>query len=368
MPLTIDTVAVFLRGTILNPALVAAVAGIATLSLDQAALTSYNVPFTLSQLQLASCALAAGGLTLRLHEYLTRWTANNWTTDTTWDWSKEIVVVTGASGEIGIGAGIVRDLLARNPHTTIVVVDYVPLAWQPSPGTGKNLHYYQCDLSDKDNIRTLCQRIRAEVGNPTVLVNNAGLGRGRTVMEGAYADVELTINTNLLAPFLLTKEFLPHMVRENHGHIVNVSSMSSVMPPAQIADYAATKAGLAALHESLQLELKYIHNAPKVRLTLGLLSFIKTAMFKGETGQSAFVFPLLEPDAVARAFTDALYSGLGRVIYLPGMMRCIAMLRSSPEWFWRIARESTAGLKVDFQGYQKVDSKTGKLEILDGKK
>lgn len=255
MPFTIDTVAVFLRGTILNPALVAAVAGAATLSLDQAALAAYKIPFTLAQPQLASCVLAAAGAALRLHEYLTRGTANNWTTDSTWDWSKEIVVVTGASGAIGIGAGVVRDLLARNPATTIVVVDYVPMAWQPAPGTGTNLHYYQCDLSDKEYIRSLCQRIRAEVGDPTVLVNNAGLGRGATVMEGTYADVELTINTNLLAPFLLIKEFLPHMVTENHGHIVNVSSMSSVMPPAQIADYAATKAGLAALHEVCFLPL-----------------------------------------------------------------------------------------------------------------
>lgn len=52
-------------------------------------------------------------------------------------------------------------------------------------------------------------------------------------------------------------------------------------------------------------------------------------MFSGETGQSAFMFPLLEPDAVAGAFTDALYSGYGRVIYLPGITRYIAMLVSA---------------------------------------
>lgn len=87
------------------------------------------------------------------------------------------------------------------------------------------------------------------MGNPTIVVNNAGLCRGYTVRDGTYADVEVTIRTNLIAPFLLIKEFLPEMVRQDHGHIVNISSLSAILPPAGIADYAATKAGLVAMHE-----------------------------------------------------------------------------------------------------------------------
>ena len=82
-----------------------------------------------------------------------------------------------------------------------------------------------------------------------MLFNNAGLARGYTVMEGRHADVEVTMKTNLIAPFLLVKEFLPEMVRRDHGHIINTGSMSSVVPPPNIVDYAATKAGLTALHE-----------------------------------------------------------------------------------------------------------------------
>lgn len=69
------------------------------------------------------------------------------------------------------------------------------------------------------------------------------------VAEGGYHDNSITLRTNLLAPFLLTKEFLPHMIERNHGHIVNVSSLSAYIPPASLADYAATKAGLVAFHE-----------------------------------------------------------------------------------------------------------------------
>ncbi|KXJ84921.1 hypothetical protein Micbo1qcDRAFT_225569 [Microdochium bolleyi] len=259
----------------------------------------------------------------------------------------------------GIGASVARQLLARNARTKIFIVDHAPLAWTPEPRSP--VSYFRCDLSSASAIRTLTARIRSEVGHPTVLVNNAGLSRGATVVDGSHTDVELTIRTNLVAPFLLTKEFLPRMVSMDHGHVVNVGSVSSLFPPARVADYAATKAGITALHETLQLELKQVHHASRVRLTLGILGFIKIPLFKGETLQSPFLFPLLHVDTVGEAFVDALYSGLGTTIYLPGIMRYVAMLRAGPEWLSRGVREGTASLRVDFKGRQQVIKETGGL-------
>lgn len=337
--LTIDLVSRALRQTALNP----------WLAVPVSAWAAFGVPATseFAQVRLLPYLCAILGTTLRVNDWLNKWSTNNWTSTGSpgWDWSKEVVVITGGSS--GIGASIAQQLLARNSRTTVIIVDYVPMTWTPKTGT--HVSYYQCDLSDAGAIRTLATRIRSEVGHPTVLVNNAGLSRGATVMDGSYGDVELTIRTNLIAPFLLVKEFLPHMVRIDHGHIVNVGSASSLTPPAKIADYAATKAGITAFHEvcrkysgsdvswkcrsngfkALQLELKDIHNAPKVRLTLGILGFIKTPLFKGETRQPHFLFPLLHVDTVGEAFADALYSGLGRNIYLPGILRYLAMLVSS---------------------------------------
>ncbi|KAL1861655.1 hypothetical protein Daus18300_008771 [Diaporthe australafricana] len=314
--LTVDLVSRVARRTVLNP----------WLAIPVSAWTAYGVP-TISKsahVRLLPYLCALVGTVLCVNEWLNKWALNNWTRSghPDWDWAKEIVVVTGGSG--GIGASIARQILARNSRTTVVIVDYAPMTWTPKTGT--HVAYYQCDLSNAGAIRALAGRIRSEVGHPTVLVNNAGLSRGATVMDGSYADVELTIKTNLIAPFLLVKEFLPHMVSIDHGHIVNVGSASSLFPPARVADYAATKAGITAFHEALQLELKHVHNAPKVRLTLGILGFIKTPLFKGETRQSHFLFPLLHVDTVGEAFVDALYSGLGRTIYLPGIMRYLAML------------------------------------------
>ncbi|CCC13140.1 unnamed protein product [Sordaria macrospora k-hell] len=205
-----------------------------------------------------------------------------------------------------------------------------------------------------------------EVGHPTVLINNAGIARGFTIMEGSYGDVESTLRTNLTAPFLLTKEFLPEMVRRNHGHIVNICSMSAFLPPPYIGDYAASKAGVQMLHESLQLELKHAHKAKRVRLTLAIPSFIQTPLIgASHPRQNNFIFPLLHVRTVSEEIVDSLYSGYGRTIYLPGIMRYLTSLRGAPEWVLRMARESTVKIPVDFKGRQVVDVETGGIKLED---
>ncbi|KAJ3495638.1 hypothetical protein NLG97_g3250 [Lecanicillium saksenae] len=302
-------------------------------------------------------ALAGVSIILNATEYLNRGAANNWIPPASIRWEDEIIVVTGASS--GIGASIILRLHAERPQTILVAIDYIPPTWTLPPDA--LIHFYQCDLSDASLVKDVCQRICQEIGHPTILINNAGICRGTTVAEGSYSDVQLTINTNLVAPFLLCKEFLPQMIRRNHGHIVNVASMSALLPPSNIADYAATKAGLIALHEALQLELRHAHSAPRVRLSLAILSFIKTPLFRGETRQLHFLFPLMDVETVSEVIVSALYSGCGRTIYLPGIMRYVAILRGGPEWIWYLIRSKTEDLRVDFKGRQKIDPDSGKL-------
>ncbi|VUC20086.1 unnamed protein product [Clonostachys rosea] len=301
-------------------------------------------------------ALTALSLYLRITNFLNDKYQNNWTSDSKWDWEKEIVVITGGSG--GIGAHLAQQL-QRGSNPIIVIVDYIPLTWAPLDG--RRVFYYKCDLGSSSQLRDTCQRIREEVGHPTVLVNNAGISRGVTVCDGSYADVEATIRINLIAPFLLVKEFLPEMVRQNHGHIVNVSSMSAYLPPAKMADYAATKAGLKAFHEALQLELKNEYKADKVRLSLVFLSFTRTPLFKGETNQSNFWLPLLDVDSVSEEIARVLWGGYGKTIFMPGIFRFVVMMGLGPDWVWRLVREGTGRTRVDFKGRQKLDPKSGAM-------
>lgn len=249
--LTIDVVAGAVRNWLLTPTTTVPVALGLAWEPFFAKLRTRLSPAQADKLRSRVNWLAAASLVLALNDFLNKQVANNWVTDSRWNWNDELVVVTGGSS--GIGASITRRLITRNPRTRIVIVDYVPLQW--TPPRGARIYFYECDLSDAAAIKKVCDRVKVEVGHPSVLFNNAGLARGTSVMEGKPEDVTLTINTNLIAPFLLVKEFLPEMVRRDHGHIVNTGSMSSIIPPAGIVDYSASKAGLTALHEVRQVRL-----------------------------------------------------------------------------------------------------------------
>lgn len=243
--ITVDAVAAAVRRWLLNPKTAVPL----TLSLHWqpvfALLLSRVAERQATKLRWGASVLAAASILIVVNMYLTKQVANNWVRDTRWNWDDELVVVTGGSS--GLGACITQRLIARNSRTRVVVVDFQPLRWTlPSDA---RVHLYQCDLSDSAALGATCLRIRQEVGHPSVLFNNAGLARGFTMLEGTPADVEITIRTNLIAPFLLAKEFLPEMVRRDHGHIVNTGSLSALLPPAGLVDYSATKAGLATLHE-----------------------------------------------------------------------------------------------------------------------
>ncbi|KAL4820747.1 hypothetical protein BDW67DRAFT_180308 [Aspergillus spinulosporus] len=296
---------------------------------------------------------AAASVLLWLNDWLSTQSRNNWVSDKSWDWKKELVVVTGGSS--GIGAGVAQRLAAMGSH--VIVLDIIPLTYKPE---NKRISYYKCDLSDEKEIAAVCEKIRSKIGNPTVLLNNAGLSRGRTVVEGTYDDNSITLKTNLLAPLLLSREFLPAMIRQNHGHIFNVASVSAYIPPPGLADYAASKAGLIAFHECLAQELR-VQNAPKVRTSLAVLSFTKTPLFQGETNQPQFLMPLLHVDTVVDTIIDILDSGSSKTVFLPAIFGYLAGLRGAPDWVQDLIRSGTRYLKVNFQGRQIIDPQTGRL-------
>ena len=73
-----------------------------------------------------------------------------------------------------------------------------------------------------------------------------------------------------------------------------------------------------------------MHKTPGVRLTLGIFSFIRTTMLTGSTNQGQFVSPLLAPESVAEALAEALYSGYGGTIYMPGIGQFVAVMVMMP--------------------------------------
>ncbi|KAM0252111.1 hypothetical protein ACHAQJ_007908, partial [Trichoderma viride] len=132
---------------------------------------------------------------------------NNWVNDK-YDWSKEIVLITG--GAAGIGASIVK--LLDEMKVTVVVLDVQKMTYSAS----SRVHHFYCDIRSPENLAAAAEKITSQVGHPSVIINNAGVVRGKTILDATPADVRFTFDVNALAPFWVIKTFLPHMVAQNH--------------------------------------------------------------------------------------------------------------------------------------------------------
>lgn len=103
------------------------------------------------------------------------------------------------------------DILARKTNR-IAVLDMVDPVYK-----ARNVHFYKCDITSVDAIAEVAKKIRREVGHPTIIVNNAGIARGRRILDLTPEQFLQTYKVNVVGPFLILKEFLPHIVKINHG-------------------------------------------------------------------------------------------------------------------------------------------------------
>jgi all-trans-retinol dehydrogenase (NAD+) len=108
-------------------------------------------------------------------------------------------------------------------------------------------------------------QIRKAHGDPTVLINNAAVGYAMTILDEPMDSIRRSFEVNTVSHFLTVKEFLPAMIKKNHGHVVTIASMASYVTVASIVDYNCTKASAVAFHEGLASELKHRYDAPNVR-------------------------------------------------------------------------------------------------------
>lgn len=110
--------------------------------------------------------------------------------------------------------------------------------------------------------------MKSHFGNPTVLINNAGCARGKSILDSSEKDIQLTFNVNAISHYYLAQQFLPAMIAKNHGSIVTVASMAGYVCAPNMVDYASSKAAALAFHEGLTAELATVYKAKRVRTVL----------------------------------------------------------------------------------------------------
>ena len=169
---------------------------------------------------------------------------------------------------------------------------------------------YVVDVGDLGAIAKTAQRVRREVGNPDVLINNAGIVRGNRYFweTDNGEDTRPTMQVNALAPMYITREFLPGMIANAYrsSRIVNIASAAGTLANPRMAVYAASKAALIGWSDSLRLELEQADHT-NVKVTTVTPSYISTGMFAGAKGPA--LAPVLEPEYVVDRVWRAMLAG-----------------------------------------------------------
>ncbi|KAL2256785.1 hypothetical protein VTK26DRAFT_1123 [Humicola hyalothermophila] len=336
-----DTVLKIIRNTALNPKLLLPLLLLAKYTKKGQDLSILH-PTAYSRLK----TLLALGLIKWVNSYLSRGVLNNWVDDR-YDWSREIVLITGGAGGIG---GEVVQLLAEK-GIKVVVLDIQPLTYPAGP----TVHYFKCDITSPKTIAAVAREIRATVGEPTVLINNAGVVQGRTLLDASERDIRFTFDVNTFAHYWTVKEFLPAMIKANHGMVVTVASIAAWVTVPNMVDYAASKAAAHAFHQGLTAELATRYNAPRVRTVLVNQGFTRTALFTGYRNDSPFLMPALEPATVAEAIVRQVLSGTSNQLVLPSFANTLASLAAMPHWYQNRLRSKNQTIMQNFAGRKVVE-------------
>jgi 3-oxoacyl-[acyl-carrier protein] reductase len=167
---------------------------------------------------------------------------------------QRIAIVTGAAR--GIGAGTAKRL--ADDGMSVAVLDLSEEDGARTVGEieqdGGKAIAVGADVSDSDQVNAAVEKVVAEFGEPTVLVNNAGVTRDNLLFKMSEADWDTVMNVHLKGAFLMTRAVQQYMVAAKWGRIINLSSLSAVGNRGQV-NYSAAKAGMQGFTKTLAFEL-----------------------------------------------------------------------------------------------------------------
>jgi 3-oxoacyl-[acyl-carrier protein] reductase len=168
--------------------------------------------------------------------------------------SPRVAIVTGAAR--GIGAATARKLAADGLAVAVLDLDE-PGAKATADAVveaGGRAIGVRADIGDDAQVTAAVEQVVAELGAPTVLVNNAGITRDNLLFKMTESDWDQVMGVHLKGAFLVTRAVQKHMVEARYGRIVSISSTSALGNRGQ-ANYSTAKAGLQGFTKTLAVEL-----------------------------------------------------------------------------------------------------------------
>ena len=230
----------------------------------------------------------------------------------------KVVVITGASS--GIGEASAVEFAKKGANVILIGRRNEKLL-----EVEKKISKYKvstlvcvCDVSNKLQVKQMSNQVIEKFGRIDILVNNAGFAIYGKVTDLDIEQMESQIATNYFGMVYCIKNFLPKMIEQNSGHIVNVASVAASFGLPGLASYSASKFAMLGFSEGLQHEL----NGTDVHVTVVSPIMVRTNFFDHSSFESMPKFSptSLSAETVAKAVLKAANSSRLEII-VPSVVR-----------------------------------------------
>jgi len=254
---------------------------------------------------------------------------------------QSIAVVTGASS--GIGAATAK-ALARDGWRVVLVArraERLETLASEIAAAGGEARAEALDAADGPAVMAMAERVRAEWGTPSLVVNSAGAGEWRFLEETSVGQIVEMMGAPYLAAANTCRAFIADMLAAKRGHFIHVGSPASVMPWPGATAYTASRWALRGLNEALCMDL----HGTGLRSSLIYLGEVSSEYFEANPGSHEHIpkigswIPVSTPDRCAEVILKVVRRPR-RVVFFPFALRAMAWLAAiSPgPTRWLIAR------------------------------
>lgn len=218
----------------------------------------------------------------------------------------EVVLITGTGHGLGrllalnfakLGAKIVLwDINEENNRAVQAEIEE----------NGGSAYAYRCDVSDEKQVEEIGGKVLREVGQVSILINNAGVLPGKPMMYLNSYQIKRTLEINTLAHFWTIRRFLPSMIEAGYGHIVAISSAGGIIGCGNLTDYCASKYAVVGLMDSLREDIYAQGKEECINLTVVCPATMNTGLVQRPKTKFPSLFPVLDVEQTAEIITDAI--------------------------------------------------------------
>jgi NAD(P)-dependent dehydrogenase (short-subunit alcohol dehydrogenase family) len=226
------------------------------------------------------------------------------------EFSGKVAVVTG--GASGIGFGMAEAFAAEGMKIVLADIEHAALADATAKlrATGADVLDVVTDVSVEDQMIDLATTTYSHFGTAHIVCNNAGVGGGGGLLwEIPQADWDWTFGVNLWGVLNGIRAFVPRLIEQQEGHVINTASVAGLKALPFMAPYTTTKHGVVGLSECLAIEL--LMTGSPVKVSVLCPGFIQTRLHESDRNRPAHLgeAPRLEDSAVGAMVRDLVEGG-----------------------------------------------------------